>query len=285
MMRPWRALPVAGRLFESARWLEPEQCFQWVDILSARIFRWSPTTTAPRSVDLGFDFLPLATPSQAEGVQIIASRDTVYRYRWGDEPEPLAVLPVGAEARLNDGIVDQHGRIWIGSMGLTPSAGQPLGKLWCIDPSGSVAEMLGGLGISNGITWADGHNGFHVDSLARAVYSVADDGAPLSREPVLRFRRPVEPDGIVLADGVLWIALWDGGALGRFEPSTGGYSAVAVPATRPSSVAMSSELVLVTTAGHGTGSDLDSSGRVIVTPLDSLEVERVEQPQRGLVAV
>lgn len=285
MMGPWRSLPVTGRLFESARWLEPEQCFQWVDILTARIFRWSPATTELRSLDLGFDFLTLATPSQAGGVQIIASRDTVYTYRWGYEPEPLAVLPVGAGTRLNDGIVDQNGRIWIGSMGLTPSPNQPLGKLWCIDASGSVAEMLGGLGISNGITWTNGSNGFHVDSLARAVYAVSDESTPLSRELVLSFPNPVEPDGIVLADGVLWIALWEGGALGRFEPSTGDYSEVAVPADRPSSVAMSPELVLVTTAGRGTAGDLDSSGRVIVSPLDSLDVARVGQQRRGLVAV
>ena len=58
-----------------------------------------------------------------------------------------------------------------------------------------------------------------------------------------------------------------------------------MPADRPSSVAMSSELVLVTTAGRGTAGDLDSSGRVIVSPLDSLDVARVGHQRRGLVAV
>ena len=140
--------------------------------------------------------------------------------------------------------------------------------------------MLDGLGISNGITWADAGGGFHVDSLARAMYSVTDAGDSLSRELVLEFPGAVEPDGILLADGIVWIALWDGAALGRFDPSTGVYSELAVPARRPSSLAMSAELLLVTTAGRGSGSDLDSSGQVLVSPIRSLEVDAGGSPRQ-----
>lgn len=272
-MGQWRALPVGGRLFESARWLEHEKCFQWVDILAARIFRWTPDTKVLDRRDLGFDFLTLATPSQTPETQLLASRDTVYTYRWGDEPTPFAVLPVSRRARLNDGLVDVSGRLWIGSMGLIPNREEPLGKLWCIDPNGSIAEKASGLGISNGIAWAKGTGGFHVDSLAGSLYSVACEGGSFSRELALRFRPSVEPDGILLVEGIVWIALWEGGALGRFDTSTGQYSEVAVPARRPSSLAMSSDLVLVTTAGQGTGSRLDSSGRVLVNTIDSLEID------------
>jgi D-xylonolactonase len=274
MIAQWRTLPVTGRLFESARWLDQEQCFQWVDILSARIFRWDPATNALDSFALGFDFLSLATPWQMPGVQILASRDTVYTYRWGHEPEPFAVLPVGPGARLNDGIVDVHGRVWVGSMGLIPNRAEPLGKLWRIDAGGSVVEMASGLGISNGITWANGTDGFHVDSLAGALYAVADRGESLSRELVLSFPDSVDPDGILLADSIVWIAVWEGGALGRFDPAAREYSEVPVPASRPSSLAISSERVLVTTAGQGTGSDLDSSAQVLVAPIGSLEIDR-----------
>jgi sugar lactone lactonase YvrE len=274
MIGQWRTLPVTGRLFESARWLDQEQCFQWVDILSARIFRWDPVTDALDSFALGFDFLSLATPWQMPGVQILASRDTVYTYRWGHEPEPFAVLPVGPGARLNDGIVDMHGRVWVGSMGLIPNRAEPLGKLWRIDVGGSVAEMASGLGISNGITWSNGTEGFHVDSLAGALYAVADRGESLSRELVLSFPDSVDPDGILLADSIVWIAVWEGGALGRFDPAAREYSEVPVPASRPSSLAISSERVLVTTAGQGAGSDLDSSAQVLVAPLGSLEIDR-----------
>jgi sugar lactone lactonase YvrE len=274
MNSQWRTLPVTGRLFESARWLDQEQCFQWVDILSARIFRWVPATNALDSLALGFDFLSLATPSRVPGVQILASRDTVYTYRWGHEPEPFAVLPVGPGARLNDGIVDVHGRVWVGSMGLIPNRAEPLGKLWRIDAGGSVVEMASGLGISNGITWANETDGFHVDSLAGALYAVADRGESLTRELVLSFPDSVDPDGILLADSIVWIAVWEGGALGRFDPAARDYSEVPVPASRPSSLAISSERVLVTTAGQGAGSDLDSSAQVLVAPIGSLEIDR-----------
>jgi sugar lactone lactonase YvrE len=274
MIGQWRPLPVAGQLFESARWLAREQCFQWVDIISARIFRWFPATDAIVSLALGFEFLSLATPSQTPGVQLLASRDTIYTYRWGHEPQPFAVLPVGPAARLNDGIIDVHGRVWVGSMGLIPNRAEPLGKLWRIDARGTVVEMASGLGISNGITWANGTDGFHVDSLAGALYAVTDRGGSLRRELVLSFPDSVDPDGILLADNIIWIAVWEGGALGRFDPAAREYSEVPVPAIRPSSLAMSSEQVLVTTAGRGTGSDLDSSAQVIVAPIDSLETDR-----------
>jgi sugar lactone lactonase YvrE len=274
MMGQWAELPVTGQLFESARWLGYEECFQWVDILSSRIFRWTPGTAFPASLDLGFDFLTLATPSRTGSTQFLASRDTVYTYRWGDTPMPFAVLPVGPRARLNDGIVDDSGRLWIGSMGLLPNRMDPLGKLWRIDTDGSVTEMASGLGISNGIAWSNRASGFHVDSLSGAVYALADDGTSLGRELILSFPDSVDPDGILLAaDGTIWIALWEGGALGRFDPSTRAYSEVPVPARRPSSVAMSSESVLVTTAGQGAGSNLDSAGRVIVAPIGSLEFD------------
>ncbi len=196
------------------------------------------------------------------------------------------MLPVGPQARLNDGIVDPNGGIWIGSMGLTPNPDQPLGKLWHIDAGGSIDEMLCDLGISNGIAWADESTGHHVDSLVRTVYSVSREGGSLRREPVLKFSSPVEPDGILLADGVVWIALWDGGALGRYEPATGRFCEVRVPATRPSSLAMSSELVLVTTAGRGTGSNLDLSGQVIFQPISQLDMDtRPGRPKHGLASV
>jgi sugar lactone lactonase YvrE len=181
---------------------------------------------------------------------------------------------VGPGARLNDGIVDVHGRVWVGSMGLIPNRTEPLGKLWRIDAVGSAVEMASGLGISNGITWANGTDGFHVDSLAGALYAVADEGESLSRQLVLSFPDSVDPDGILLAGSIVWIAVWEGGALGRFDPAAREYSEVPVPASRPSSLAMSSERVLVTTAGRGTGNDLDSSAQVIVAPLGSLEIGR-----------
>ncbi len=80
------------------------------------------------SIEFGFDFLPLATPSADTGVQLLANRDTVFTYRWGEKPERLAALPVGPGARLNDGVVDRDGRLWIGSMGLDSGPRRPARK-------------------------------------------------------------------------------------------------------------------------------------------------------------
>ena len=261
----WRELPVEGRLFESARWLEAERCFQWVDILTSTLYRWDPDTDAVCAKQLGFDFLPLATPHTVLGKQLIADRQTVYEYEWGDVPQPLLTLPVDPEARLNDGIVDANGDLWIGSMGLVPDPARPLGKLWRVGRSGGVEEIATDIVVSNGIAWAETTRGFHIDSGIRKLYSIELLNGRWARRELAEYPPPAEPDGIAVIGGVLWVALWGGSAIRCIADSGTAVRDVLVPVPRPSSIAASPGVVLVTAAGRGVGNDLDNFGAVLTT--------------------
>ena len=264
MTTEWRALPVSGRLFESARWLADEACFQWVDILEANLYRWWPETDALASHHFDFDFLPLATPSA--GDQLIADRDTVYRYVWGGDPRPLVTLPVGEAGRLNDGIVHPDGSLWIGSMGFDQETHPGYGKLWRITPAAEVTQMADGIGISNGIVWIDESKGYYVDSAAGTIDYITFERGTLARQTKIVVAPPGEPDGVCVHKNQLWSAIWGAGELQMVDLDSRRITAhIPVPSARPSSVAFSDLCVLVTAAGSGDGSRLSRSGSVLVS--------------------
>ena len=142
-----------------------------------------------------------------------------------------ALAPVGGEIaafddpaiRMNDGGCDPQGRFYCGSMAydFTPGAG----ALFRLDPDLSVHRVLSGVTISNGIHW---HRGgrlvYYADTMTgrvdvfdfdpgtgefsgRRVFATIDDGFGL-------------PDGMAIdEDGGVWVALWQGGAVHRYDES------------------------------------------------------------------
>lgn len=96
-----------------------------------------------------------------------------------------------------------------------------------------VAEA-GPVRVSNGLGWSPDHTTFyHIDSPSKAVYAYdysAFDGA-LSRRRLLRDTSEIlpeaEPDGLAVdAEGCLWVAMWNGGAVLRLRPD-GSLAAIA----------------------------------------------------------
>lgn len=262
MRDTWQELPVSGRLFESVRWLPIEECFQWVDILESKVYRWWEVGDRLEVHQIDAEFTPLLTPAREAGVQLLAGRDGVYRYAWGGIPEPWVVLPVGRFGRINDGIVGPDGDLWVGSMSLTPSEHPKYGKLWRVHLDGTYEEVLSSVGISNGIVWGEGGVGYYVDSAAGTVDEIRVAGSGLERRTICTINPPGEPDGLYLQGDRLWMAVWGAGQLVWLDRSTGDMGAVPIPAVRPSSVAFSPRRALVTTGGSGDGALLAPDAKV-----------------------
>ncbi len=142
---------------------------------------------------------------------------------------PLSDRP---HLRMNDGRCDRAGRYWAGSMA-DDASGRGEGSLFRLDGNGVCEEIVGGVGLSNGLDWSPESNLlYYVDSLEGGVDVFdfdLDDGA------VSRRRRLVDidsgdgaPDGITIdADGCLWVALWGGACVRRYTP--GGVLDVEIP--------------------------------------------------------
>jgi sugar lactone lactonase YvrE len=127
----------------------------------------------------------------------------------GRNLRPLGAFTVdGSRVRFNDGKPDPWGNFWAGTM---PLRGRPRCGLYRLRPDGGTAEILGGVGLSNGMDWtADRRSFYYADSATGAVDVFATD--PGTGE-LGRRRRFVDvggtPDGLTLdADGCVWVAVW-----------------------------------------------------------------------------
>jgi sugar lactone lactonase YvrE len=125
--------------------------------------------------------------------------------------------------QFNDGKCDARGRFLAGAVAAR-SAGECPGALYRLDASGSVARLIDGLGMSNGRDWSpDDRLFYHVDSVTRVDSRYrwdADDGVPHSPEPLITLTGSEGlPDGLTVdVDGFLWLAVWGGSQVRRYDP-------------------------------------------------------------------
>jgi len=136
-------------------------------------------------------------------------------------PRMLEPLWDDEGVRFNEGGCDPQGRFFCGSMAF--SAEEGAGSLWRLDPDGSTARVLEGVTISNGLAWTpDGSRAYYIDTPTGRVDLLHVDpvtGEVTGREPFATIPEgPGGPDGLVLdAEGGVWVALYEGGGVLRFD--------------------------------------------------------------------
>lgn len=168
------------------------------------------------------------------------------------------------EIRMNDGGCDPAGRFFCGTMAYSAEPGR--GDLYRFDPDGQVTHVLGGLGISNGMAWSpDGATLFYVDTLTGRIDAFDYDvtaGLMHHRRPVVEIPTDLgQPDGLALdAEGGLWVALWTGGAVHRYDAAGRLSAVVELPASQVTSCAFGGpdrDELYITTSRDGLGADAE----------------------------
>lgn len=220
-------LDAKARLGEGAVWDARRQLLYWVDIEGYAVHAFDPATGRDQSFALG-DSVGTVVPRTKGGVALTLGR----AFATLDlETRRLSVLvePEEEKARLgnrfNDGKCDPRGRFWAGTMAV--SEAPAAGALYRLDLDGRVRRMLENVSISNGIVWSlDRDLMYYIDTPTRevAVFDYDDaTGAIANRRVAARF--PVGhgwPDGMTMdAEGLLWVAEWDGACVSRWDPATG----------------------------------------------------------------
>jgi sugar lactone lactonase YvrE len=149
-----------------------------------------------------------------------------------EEPDgALRTLPDlwgGDGVRMNDGGCDPDGRFYCGSMAYDHATGG--GALYRLDPDREVKLVLEDVTISNGLDWSpDGTLAYYVDTPTRQITVFDYDGELRNRRPFAR--TDAHPDGLTVdAEGGVWVALYDGGAVLRFTPDGALDARIDVPA-------------------------------------------------------
>jgi sugar lactone lactonase YvrE len=120
--------------------------------------------------------------------------------------------------RMNEGGCDPDGRFYCGSMGWDQRPG--VGSLYRLDPDGSVRVVLTDVTISNGLEWSpDGSLAYYVDTPSGRVdvFDYDHDHGLTGRRPFVAPDSDGHPDGLTVdAEGGVWVALYDGGAVHRY---------------------------------------------------------------------
>jgi xylono-1,5-lactonase len=245
-------------LGEGPWWSARENAIYWVDILRPALHRLSLADGALRSWSMperiGWVIERRARPGFIAGFQSgfaelsldpLAIRHVV-------DPEPQ--YPAN---RMNDAKVDQHGRIWAGTMDYEIK--RATGSLYRLDTDFSVALMDTGYLITNGPAFSpEGDYLYHTETGEGVVYrfEMTKDGGIANKAPFIRFREGWgKPDGMTVdADGCLWVAHWGGGRVSRFTPDGEFERAVHLPASQVTSCVFAGERLdrmFVTSAAQG----------------------------------
>jgi sugar lactone lactonase YvrE len=120
--------------------------------------------------------------------------------------------------RMNEGGCDPDGRFYCGSMAYDQRPGAA--SLYRLDPDGSVGVVLEGVTISNGLDFSpDGALVYYVDTPTRRIdcFDYDAERGLTGRRAFVSLPEGVGfPDGLTVdAEGGVWVALYDGGAVRR----------------------------------------------------------------------
>lgn len=243
---------------EGPVWDARSETLVWVDIMANELHRYNPTSGRDETTDVGQPVGCVAL--RRSGGVVLALRDG-FAALDAEAGEPRLLAPVEAarpQHRMNDGKCDSEGRFWAGTMGMKAEPG--VGSLYRLESDWSVAKVMGGVTISNGLGWSpDDRTMYYTDTPTRTIeaFDYEPDSGRLGdrRSFVTITDGPGNPDGLAVdAEGFVWTALWPGWAVHRYSPAGDLDLVVSLPVAQVASCAFGGrELddLYITTAANG----------------------------------
>lgn len=248
------ALRMEAELGEGPVWLADQQALWFVDIVLGRLHCFEFCSGVSRTIDVGGK--PSFVVPIAGGGLMVGNGLGLHRLEGDRLGQTLARLDEPAANRTNDATVDNHGRLWFGTM--DGEERQSTGTLFCYD-RGRITRTVWQATVTNGPAisccgaWL-----YHVDSVQRVIWRIALADGVLSEvgEVFVRFEeKDGHPDGVVVdSEDCLWVALWDGWSVHRYSPSGERLQEITMPCARVTKIAFGGpdlKTAFVTTARTG----------------------------------
>ncbi|KAF0106179.1 MAG: hypothetical protein FD146_2768 [Anaerolineaceae bacterium] len=212
-------------LGEGPAWDAVAGVLYFVDIHAGDLHSFHPASGAHRTVNLGGP-LGCAAPARRGGL-ILALRSGFWTLDPSTDKRTLLCQPEPhlPANRFNDGKCDPRGRFLAGTM--DDAEQEASGSLYSYSPDGALKTLLTGLRIPNGLAWSPDYRTFYfIDTPTRLVMAYDYD---LDTEDITNPRPAVRvppemgwPDGMTSdTDGMLWVALWGGAQVTRWDPAAG----------------------------------------------------------------
>lgn len=262
------AVRAEATLGEGPTWDAAAGRLIWLDILGGRVNTYDPVS-GRRTVRVTDQHVGAAKPRTGGGLVLnlrdgVALLDPDDSFRWlHHEPVP--------GRRANDAAVAPDGSLWAGTMRYDEAPGG--GTLSRLTGDGSTETVLDDVAVSNGTGWSpDGRRMYYIDSPTRRVDVFDYDGHIVTgRRPFVEIEEGAGfPDGLTVdADGCVWVALWDGGAVRRYTPGGELDRVITLPTPRVTACAFGgADLtdLYITTARVGLDSPHPVAGSLLVVP-------------------
>lgn len=245
-------------LGEGPVWIAAEQSFYFVDIHSHRVHRYCLADATLKSWNapnrIGF-LLPVS-----DGTFLAGLPDGLHRFdvKTGYFEHACTIEAEDPDNRLNDGCVDQKGRIWFGTMDEGES--RESGALYRVEHKKgqlSVSHWDSGYTVSNGPALSPcGKVLYACDSPRQRIYAFdITEAGELKNKRIFATLTKGYPDGVVTdSEGNLWCGTWAGGQITRFRPDGTMMEPIALPVSNVTKVAFGGvdyKTVFVTTARKG----------------------------------
>ncbi|MGP2491212.1 SMP-30/gluconolactonase/LRE family protein [Mesorhizobium sp. PUT5] len=244
------------RLGEGPLWIAEREELVFVDILKREVLTWHATRgLARRAMDRRVTCIVL----DRDGGFVVAAERGLCRM----VPETGALVGMGLDTispegtLTNDGKCDRQGRLVFGSKDLAEA--DRIGRKLSYD--GKKVTDFGPIGIFNGPAFSPaGDRIYFADTPTQVIETATYDpetGAVGKPEPFVRLKKGEGyPDGMTVdAEGCLWNARWDGWAIARYAADGTLLQEIAMPVSRPTSLAFGGErleTLFVTSAQQGT---------------------------------
>ena len=205
---------------EGPVWDVAEQALYFIDILGKKVLRFDPASGVTKTWDVPDIIGSMAI--RAGGGAIVALTNGVHSLDFeSGVVSPLALSDLLDErVQLADGKVDRRGRFIVGSSDRQMK--DPVGKLFSLGESGTLAQIDDDIFLSNGPCWSpDNATFYHSDSVRKTIFAYDYDietGAVANRRPWANTDELGGiPDGATIdADGCMWMAICEGGKVVQF---------------------------------------------------------------------
>jgi sugar lactone lactonase YvrE len=250
---------------ENPLWHPTEKRLYWLDIETARMFRYDPASGHHEKFYEG-DTVGGFTFQSDGALLLFMAKGAVKLWRNGEITELHEHLPGELDSRFNDVIADPAGRVFCGTM----TSDSNKGTLYRLDSDGRIAPVLHDVGCSNGMGFTpDGKTMYFTDSFAYEIYRFdydAKTGAISNREIFVKgLESDGFPDGMTVdAEGCVWSAHWDGSCLIRYAPDGSEVLRIGFPAKKVSSCVFGGEdcrdLYVTTAGGDQKATDGEGAG-------------------------
>ncbi len=150
---------------EGPLWHAAEKRLYWGDIVGGKLFRYDPAAGSYEQIYQGE--MVGGFTIQADGALLLfGERGSVRTWRDGVIETVIDEIPEERGGRFNDVIADPEGRVFCGTMPI----GDQLGRLYRLDPDGTLTPVLDGINISNGMGFTpDLAQMYHTDTFGGTI--------------------------------------------------------------------------------------------------------------------